>query len=206
MLESRSSRPRVGACSPAGPSSVTFTRAVSKMLSISAVASRAARSVSSVSAFSLHSRRLATQVPVKAGGSSSQATKEDGPLRPHLEIPVNPNHGLFAFFRKKEKDGKTFYDTVESADMTADKSGALRGLLLSNAFADGPRVTAYSRSFMDSCGAQAKEFQGPAHAVVPRTSRAEFACDTAGGGSENRRERADSWFVGEGVPGTCLCF
>ncbi|KAM5535033.1 hypothetical protein V8D89_011261 [Ganoderma adspersum] len=90
------------------------------MLSVLAVASRAARSVC---ALSLHSRRLATQVPANTGSVSSQATKEDGPLRPHLQIPVNPNHGLYAFFRKKEKDGKTFYDTVESADMTGDKSG-----------------------------------------------------------------------------------
>ncbi|KAI1789618.1 MRP-L47-domain-containing protein [Ganoderma leucocontextum] len=90
------------------------------MLSVPAVASRAARSVC---ALSLHSRRLATQVPATTAGSSSQATKEDGPLRPHLQIPVNPNHGLYSFFRKKEKDGKTFYDTVEPADLIADKSG-----------------------------------------------------------------------------------
>ena len=109
------------------------------MLSMPAVASRAARSVC---ALSLHSRRLATQVPANTGSSSSLAT--NGPLRPHLHIPVNPNHGLYAFFRKKEKDGKTYYDTVESADMTGDKSGAFVTCRSTVELADGLRVTSDS--------------------------------------------------------------
>ncbi|KAI9435377.1 MRP-L47-domain-containing protein, partial [Russula earlei] len=36
-----------------------------------------------------------------------------GALRPHLNIPVNPNHGLYAFFRKREKDGKVTHDPFE---------------------------------------------------------------------------------------------
>lgn len=36
-----------------------------------------------------------------------------GALRPHLNIPVNPNHGLYAFFRKREKDGKVTHDPLE---------------------------------------------------------------------------------------------
>lgn len=110
-----------------------------------------------------------TQVSAKAGSSSSQATKEDGPLRPHLQIPVNPNHGLYAFFRKKEKDGKTFYDTVEPADMTVDKSGTfvVHGCMMC-ALTDCASWLTTCRPFVDSCGAQAKEFQGLAHVVVRR--------------------------------------
>ncbi|CDO71466.1 hypothetical protein BN946_scf184909.g60 [Trametes cinnabarina] len=79
-------------------------------------------------------RTLATHVPgpsasgvpstSSAGSSSANGYgTADGPLRPHLGIEVNPNHGLYAFFRKKEKDGKTSYETVEPIDMVADKSG-----------------------------------------------------------------------------------
>ena len=50
--------------------------------------------------------------------------RKDGALRPHLGIEVNPNHGLYGFFRRKEKDEKVTYDTVEQADLTSDKSGA----------------------------------------------------------------------------------
>ncbi|KAH9891648.1 MRP-L47-domain-containing protein [Cubamyces lactineus] len=79
-------------------------------------------------------RTLATHVPaptasgvpsIDAAGSSTANGygTEDGPLRPHLGIEVNPNHGLYAFFRRKEKDGKVSYDTVESVDIATDKSG-----------------------------------------------------------------------------------
>ncbi|KAI0648054.1 mitochondrial 39-S ribosomal protein L47 (MRP-L47)-domain-containing protein [Trametes meyenii] len=96
------------------------------------LSARAARPLFSLP--SLARRTLATHVPTPSASgvpstseaSSSSATEygtEDGPLRPHLGIEVNPNHGLYAFFRKKEKDGKVSYDTVEPVDVVSDKSG-----------------------------------------------------------------------------------
>ncbi len=52
----------------------------------------------------------------------------EGALRPHLGIEVNPNHGLYAFFRRKEQDGKVSYETVEPTDVVSDKSGASASL------------------------------------------------------------------------------
>ena len=46
-------------------------------------------------------------------------------MRPHLGIEVNPSHGLYAFFRRKEKEGEVYYDTVEPQDMIHDKGGTL---------------------------------------------------------------------------------
>ena len=45
-------------------------------------------------------------------------------MRPHLGIEVNPNPGLYAFFRRKEKEGVVSYETVEPSDLVNDKSGA----------------------------------------------------------------------------------
>ncbi|KAI0071698.1 MRP-L47-domain-containing protein, partial [Panus rudis PR-1116 ss-1] len=40
---------------------------------------------------------------------------KEGALRPHLGIEVNPNHGLYAFFRKVEtEDGEVKYETLEA--------------------------------------------------------------------------------------------
>ncbi|KAI0051398.1 MRP-L47-domain-containing protein, partial [Auriscalpium vulgare] len=46
-----------------------------------------------------------------------------GARRPHLGIPVNPNHGLYAFFRKKIKDDKETYETLEDADGLLSSAG-----------------------------------------------------------------------------------
>ena len=40
----------------------------------------------------------------------------EGSLRPHYGVEVNPNHGLYGFFRRVEKDGKVEYMTVEPMD------------------------------------------------------------------------------------------
>ncbi|KAI0754970.1 mitochondrial 39-S ribosomal protein L47 (MRP-L47)-domain-containing protein [Daedaleopsis nitida] len=90
-----------------------------------ALSSRSARTVS---ALTLRSRRLATHLPAPAAAgtptSASKTAEEDGgPLRPHLSIEVNPNHGLYGFFRRKEKDGIVSYDTLEHTDPISDKSG-----------------------------------------------------------------------------------
>ncbi|KAI0822291.1 mitochondrial 39-S ribosomal protein L47 (MRP-L47)-domain-containing protein [Trametes gibbosa] len=95
--------------------------------------SRAARSLSALP--SLARRTLATHVPAPSASvlpsttsaaSSSAANRHgsaDGALRPHMGIEVNPNHGLYAFFRRQEKDGNVSYETVEPADLVTDKSG-----------------------------------------------------------------------------------
>ncbi|KAI8978663.1 mitochondrial 39-S ribosomal protein L47 (MRP-L47)-domain-containing protein [Trametes punicea] len=96
------------------------------------IRSRASRSTCSIP--SACRRTLATQVPapsasgVPSAVSANSSTAngygtEDGPLRPHLGIEVNPNHGLYAFFRKKVGDGKVTYETVEVTDIVSDKSG-----------------------------------------------------------------------------------
>ncbi|KAI0260217.1 mitochondrial 39-S ribosomal protein L47 (MRP-L47)-domain-containing protein, partial [Gloeopeniophorella convolvens] len=46
-----------------------------------------------------------------------------GALRPHLNVPAKPDHGLYAFFRKREVDGKVIYDTVEDGAGMQDVFG-----------------------------------------------------------------------------------
>lgn len=67
-------------------------------------------------------RRYSTPIDpsTEAGEISSRAS---GALRPHLNIPVNPNHGLYAFFRKREKDGKVTHDPYEDESGLQDVFG-----------------------------------------------------------------------------------
>ena len=67
-------------------------------------------------------RRYSTpiDVPSEAGETSSRAP---GALRPQLNVPVNPNHGLYAFFRKREKDGKVMHDPYEDESGLHDVFG-----------------------------------------------------------------------------------
>lgn len=44
------------------------------------------------------------QPPALASVSTPLAEEHEGPLRSHLNIPVNPNHGLYGFFRLKTND------------------------------------------------------------------------------------------------------
>ncbi|KAH9922786.1 MRP-L47-domain-containing protein [Epithele typhae] len=89
----------------------------------SALASRVTRATSSVSR---QARCLATHVPVPTGGSASTssapafAQAKDGALRPLLDVKVNPNHGLYAFYRRKEKDGVVSYVTLEAQELRED--------------------------------------------------------------------------------------
>ncbi|PCH40097.1 MRP-L47-domain-containing protein [Wolfiporia cocos MD-104 SS10] len=55
--------------------------------------------------------------------STSTNKSKDGPLRPHLNITVDPNHGLWAFFRRKETHGEVSYETVEAPNPSTDMSG-----------------------------------------------------------------------------------
>ncbi|KAI0304327.1 mitochondrial 39-S ribosomal protein L47 (MRP-L47)-domain-containing protein, partial [Multifurca ochricompacta] len=68
-----------------------------------------------------HIRKYST--PVETIPNVSESSGAPGALRPHLNIPVNPNHGLYAFFRKREKDGKVIYDTLEDHSGLQDVFG-----------------------------------------------------------------------------------
>lgn len=73
-------------------------------------------------------RSLATVIPdansiaiAQASTTTATASKPDGPpLRPQPDVEIDPNHGLWAFFRK-DKNGKLL--TLEPAHKTEDFSG-----------------------------------------------------------------------------------
>jgi large subunit ribosomal protein L47 len=44
-------------------------------------------------------------------------------LRPHLGVEVDPDHGLWAFFRKKERDGEIKFESLEPRDTFQDDPG-----------------------------------------------------------------------------------
>ena len=59
-------------------------------------------------------------------GKGKKGEVPEGPLRPHLGVEVNPNHGLWAFFRKKVgKDGVQTYETIEARENAVHYSGRL---------------------------------------------------------------------------------
>ena len=59
-------------------------------------------------------------------GKGKKNDVPEGPLRPHLGVEVNPNHGLWAFFRKTVgKDGVESYETIEKKDNAIHYSGAV---------------------------------------------------------------------------------
>jgi len=68
-----------------------------------------------------NARRYST--PVDAVPKIGETSGAPGALRPHLNIPVNPNHGLYAFFRKREKDGKVIHDPLEDHSGLQDVFG-----------------------------------------------------------------------------------
>jgi large subunit ribosomal protein L47 len=68
-----------------------------------------------------HIRRYST--PIEATSEAGATSSVHGALRPHLNISVNPNHGLYAFFRKREKDGKVTYDPLEDEPGLQDVFG-----------------------------------------------------------------------------------
>ena len=166
----------------------------------SALSSRAGRSISAAAARGRQLATHATTTPADtATDTASLRAGQEGALRPHLGVEVNPNHGLWAFFRRKEQDGKVSYETVEPMDVVEDKSGTSQHTLhLRRVFKLG---LVNRRSGMDSGGVEAEELQGPAHAVVCRLAGAEPARDAAGRGPEAWGERAGSWAVGQGVQG-----
>ncbi|KAH9989704.1 mitochondrial 39-S ribosomal protein L47 (MRP-L47)-domain-containing protein [Russula compacta] len=68
-----------------------------------------------------HARQYST--PIDATPKVGETSGAPGALRPHLNIPVNPNHGLHAFFRKREKDGKVTHDPLEDDSGIQDVFG-----------------------------------------------------------------------------------
>lgn len=65
-----------------------------------------------------------TQLPQRRGELSEAEEKaqyeaflkekeKEGPLRPHLGVEVDPNHGLWGFFRKINKDSGEEYEVLE---------------------------------------------------------------------------------------------
>ncbi|KAL5520106.1 hypothetical protein ACEPAG_1766 [Sanghuangporus baumii] len=53
------------------------------------------------------------------------AKEKEPPTRPQLDVQVNPEHGLYAFFRKVSSEGGLSfeYDTVQSAEKAGTKMG-----------------------------------------------------------------------------------
>ncbi|KAG2039601.1 mitochondrial 39-S ribosomal protein L47 (MRP-L47)-domain-containing protein [Suillus americanus] len=56
----------------------------------------------------------------KPGFQPSTRKSKGAALRPHLGVEVDPNHGLWAFFRKKEVDGEMVYVSLEGRDTFQD--------------------------------------------------------------------------------------
>lgn len=145
---------------------------------------RAARSYATET--SLPSSSSADLVPSARKGKKGEVP--EGPLRPHLGVEVNPNHGLWAFFRKKVgKDGVNSYEALEAKDNVVDYSGVIQfiaqmfGLMLWILYARTELQPAcfipsfQYRSCMERRRASTKEFQGPSHPLVRRPEREESA-------------------------------
>ena len=66
-------------------------------------------------------RRYST--PTETIPKVSVTTGAPRALRPHLNVPVIPTHGLYDFFRKREKDGKVIHDPYEDESGLQDLFG-----------------------------------------------------------------------------------
>jgi large subunit ribosomal protein L47 len=58
---------------------------------------------------------------MEATSEAGETSGAPGALCPHLNIPVNP--GLYAFFRKREKDGSVTHDPFEDESGLQDVFG-----------------------------------------------------------------------------------
>lgn len=54
----------------------------------------------------------------------------EGHARPHLGVEVDPNHGLYGFFRRIEKDGQVEYETLQTREHVNLGSSALPSVSL----------------------------------------------------------------------------
>ena len=120
-------------------------------------------------------RSYATETPLPSTSSANSVGKNgkggqpEGPLRPHLGVEVNPNHGLWSFFRKTVgKNGAVAYETLEAKDDTVDYSGAF--LLRQEVLFTEMRVRLVNhRSCMERGRDSTKELQRPSHPLVRRS-------------------------------------
>jgi len=101
------------------------SRSSSSSLALGVFGTRAARSYATETA--LPSTSSAN--PVTSVGKGNKSEVPEGPLRPHLGVEVNLNHGLWAFFRKVGKDGAQSYKTLEAKDNAVDYSGKFSSVL-----------------------------------------------------------------------------
>jgi hypothetical protein len=112
-----------------------------------------------------HAQRYST--PIEAIPKASETSGAPGALRPHLNIPVNPNHGLYAFFRKREKDGKVIHDPFEDDSGLRDVFGESHtpvSLLSYAAALTWARVT--PRSSLERSRTPEKRLQGSSYPMV----------------------------------------
>ncbi|KAF9649958.1 MRP-L47-domain-containing protein [Thelephora ganbajun] len=108
-------------------------RTSTTLLSFQLLASRSAPSSLALRVQAHTARSYATETalpstsstnPVASVEKGNKSKVSEGPLRPHLGVEVNPNHGLWALFRKKVgKDGMQSYETLEANDSVTDYSG-----------------------------------------------------------------------------------
>ncbi|KAG8680168.1 54S ribosomal protein L4 mitochondrial [Ceratobasidium sp. 394] len=70
-------------------------------------------------------RKLTAKERAIPGRVKLDAQTPEGHLRPHLDIRVNPNHGLYGFFRQVKDDvtGISSYETLVPSHRTNDYSG-----------------------------------------------------------------------------------
>jgi hypothetical protein len=90
---------------------------------------RIARQLKLTNVFSRRFLATTTELPgdvVTSSATSGSAenapstSSNSGALRPHLNVPTSPNHGLYGFFRRDE-DGK--YVLAEQKHYVKDRSG-----------------------------------------------------------------------------------
>ena len=124
-------------------------------------------------------------------------------------VRVDPNHGLFRFFRKKMVDGSAHYETVETPGLTITGS-------YTHAFQRRSSLS-INRQILDSTRATAKKLFGLAHPLVcgstgtQSTGNAERRGASIGCDESIRVHLATQGFAGEpygadtSVAGSC-CF
>ena len=108
----------------------TLTRMLPSLVSSTLLRTLARPAVSgcgSLLAASTQTRAFASILPEVPSDSqpiaSGKASTPEGHLRPHLGVETDPKHGLYAFFRRVEKDGETDYETVEPLNPARQRSG-----------------------------------------------------------------------------------
>ena len=138
--------------------------------------------------------------PIEATSEASQTSGAPGALRPHLNIPVNANHGLYAFFRKREKDGNVTHDPFEDESGLRDVFGEWQQLPSTRQLLTW-RLSLFRPSLVRRRAAK-KKLQGSSHPVVCPAERAQPHFNTTGELSASfRRDGCTVKCRKEGTPG-----